>query len=138
METDYSWGAVVVDLSRRYLLVLHASGNHWDHPKGHAESGETPYQTALREIAEEAHIEAEIIDGFQTEASWVLPDGRGKKVVYYLARRKSECGLTGPPGEILDTVWLSYREARERITYQSGKDVLDRAEEFLSSLQGSS
>ncbi|MCK5735445.1 MAG: NUDIX domain-containing protein [Spirochaetaceae bacterium] len=133
METDYAWGAVVINPYRHYLLVLHASGNHWDHPKGHAEPGETPVETALREIAEEAEIEVEIINGFQSEAEWTLPDGRPKKVVYYLARHIGELKTKGMEGEILDTIWLPYHEAREKITYDSGKEVLDKAEKFLSS-----
>jgi tRNA nucleotidyltransferase (CCA-adding enzyme) len=135
METDYAWGAVVVDLYRRYLLVLHASGNHWDHPKGHAEEGESPLETALREVREEAQIQGEIIEGFQAEAHWLLPDGRPKKVVYFLARRISDAEKEGPEGEILDRIWLPYHEAREKITYDSGKRILDMAEKFLSGLE---
>ncbi|RKX86236.1 MAG: hypothetical protein DRP70_10475 [Spirochaetes bacterium] len=133
MNTDFAWGAVVIDLSRRYLLVLHAGGNHWDHPKGHAESGESPVETALREIREEAQIETEIIEGFRVETGWTLPGGRPKRVVYFLARRVGKAEKQGPEGEILDCLWLPYSEAREKITYESGKEVLDKAEEFLSS-----
>jgi len=132
METDRAYGAVLVDPSRRYILVLHASGNHWDHPKGHAEAGETPDETALREIREETQVDAELIEGFQTAAEWTLPDGRKKKVVYFLARSIGEAADQGPAGEILDTVRLPYREAREKITYETGRIVLDRAEAFLS------
>ena len=133
METDSAWGAVVIDPSRRYLLVLHASGNHWDSPKGHAEPGESPRETALREIREEAQIEAKIIEGFQTQAGWILPDGRPKKVTYYLALRTGKAEKQGPEGEILETIWLPYEEARAKITYESGKTVLDKAEAFLLS-----
>lgn len=128
---DRSWGAVVVDEAGRYLLVRHANGGHWDHPKGHPESGETPEETALREIREEGGIAAELIQGFAEEARWTLPDGRGKTVVYFLARKTAESTPTGPEGEILETAWLSYIAARRRITYETGKNVLDRAEAFL-------
>jgi tRNA nucleotidyltransferase (CCA-adding enzyme) len=132
MDTDRSWGAVVFDGRQRFLLVLHASGNHWDHPKGHPEKGETPKETALREIREEALVSAEIIGGFETGASWTLPDGRPKRVVYFLARCTGAAeGAGGNPEEILGTVWLPYQEARERITYSTGKEVLDRARNFL-------
>lgn len=131
MEPDRSWGAVVVDSRGYFLLVLHASGNHWDHPKGHAEKNESATQTARREVREEARIDVEIISGFQFETGWVLPDGRPKKVVYFLATRKGDCPAEGPEGEILDIVWLNYAQARERITYESGKLVLDAAQNFL-------
>lgn len=131
MKTDRSWGAVVVDSRGKYLLVHHASGKHWDHPKGHAEKNETPTETAKREIREEAGIEAELINGFQMETGWVLPDGRPKKVVYFLARHAGNCPAEGPEDEILETVWLDYNEARERISYESGKLVLDGAKQYL-------
>lgn len=130
-RTDRAYGAVVVDHLSRFLLVHHASGNHWDHPKGHAEPGETPRETASREIREEAQIQVEFIDGFQTEASWILPDGRQKTVVYFLARRISESTVQGPEGEILAKIWLPLEKARSKITYQTGKEVLDQAGYFL-------
>lgn len=134
IEPDRSWGAVVVDSRRYYLLVHHASGMHWDHPKGHSEKNESPTETALREIREEAQTEVEIIKGFQMETGWVLPDGRPKKVVYFLARRTRDCPSEGPQDEILATVWLAYTEARKKITYDSGKLVLDAAQTFLEEL----
>lgn len=137
-EDDRSWGAVVFEdaekgIERRYLLVLHASGGHWDHPKGHAETGETPEDTVRREIREEGGVEIRLREGFVTDASWRLPDGRAKTVTYYLAEKTSECSTGGPEGEILGTVWLPYGEARNRITYETGKRVLDEAAAFLSS-----
>jgi len=41
---------------RQFLLMRHS--DRWDLPKGHAEPGETPRQTALRETEEETGIDA--------------------------------------------------------------------------------
>jgi 8-oxo-dGTP pyrophosphatase MutT (NUDIX family) len=131
MRMERSWGAVVTDKRGRFLLVHHASGNHWDHPKGHAEKGESPQETALREIREEAQIIAEITDGFIIETGWTLPDGRPKKVTYYLAHSIGDCEREGPEGEIIGKVWLSYGDARKKITYETGKEVLDKARDFI-------
>ena len=108
-----------------------ASGNHWDHPKGHPEPGETPRDTAAREIREEGGVEVHFIGDFLQERSWILPDGRGKDVGYFLGEKLAEVPTGGPEGEILDTTWLSYGEARERITWDSGRSVLDAAEKYL-------
>jgi len=131
LPPDQSWGAVVVDDEGRFLLVHHASGGHWDSPKGHAEPHETAVETALREIREEGGVEAEIIAGFSERADWILPDGREKQVVYFLARRLGPCESAKPGDEILALAWLPYEEARDLISYESGKRVLDRAREFL-------
>jgi len=155
MKIDRSWGAVVIDNEQKFLLVQHSNGQHWSHPKGHPNSGETPFETAIREIREEGNVDVTLIDGFQMQEAWNLPDGRRKEVVFYLGKkidsagenriggremdialttRKSERRLSGEV-EILGRVWLSYQEALERITYEAGRRVLRGAMEFLK-LQG--
>lgn len=44
---------------RQFLLMRHP--DRWDLPKGHAESGETPRQTALREMEEETGLNREAV-----------------------------------------------------------------------------
>lgn len=44
----------------KFLLLRHA--DRWDLPKGHAEPGEMPRQTAIRETHEETGIEPEAIE----------------------------------------------------------------------------
>jgi len=152
MEIDRSWGAVVVDNEQRFLLVQHSSGQHWSHPKGHSNPGETPFETAIREIREEGDVDVALMDGFQMREAWNLPDGRRKEVVYYLGRKTGSTGKSRMGGgelrtaaaareggnrlsdgeEILGRVWLPYHEALERLTYESGKRVLRGALDFLN------
>jgi len=151
MEIVRSWGAVVVDSEQKFLLVQQSNGRHWSHPKGHPNPGETSFETAIREIREEGDVDVSLIEGFQIQEAWILPDGRRKEVVYYLgkrtdsaevsrmggsrlgmptAKREEEEGLSGKE-EILGRVWLTYHEALERITYEAGKRVLRKAAQFL-------
>jgi 8-oxo-dGTP pyrophosphatase MutT (NUDIX family) len=117
--------------SVRFLLVHHASGGHWDHPKGHAEENESPEETVRREVAEEGGVRIRLVPGFEAEAHWILPDGRPKTVTYFLAEKIGECEAGGPEGEILGTAWLTCAEARARMTYDTGRQVLDEAAERL-------
>lgn len=133
---DRSWGAVVVDnadagAERLYLLVKLASGNHWDSPKGHPETDESPLACARREIREEAGVEVRFLEDFVKEVSWILPDGRPKDVGYFLAVRTGTVQTGGPENEILDIAWLPFEEAMERVTYESGRVVLQAAREAL-------
>ncbi len=139
MNTDRSFGAVVyhypnAGMERHYLLVHHISGGHWDHPKGHPELGESPKDTARREIGEECGVLIEFEEGFFTEVSWVLPDGRRKVVGFYLAHKtgKEIDRSAFIEKEILQFRWLPYKEAKKLITYDTGRRVLDEAERFIS------
>lgn len=49
-----SW---IIDKKRnKTLLIKHPKLNKWMQPGGHIESNETPYETAIREMEEEANI----------------------------------------------------------------------------------
>lgn len=48
-----SAAGVIFIAAGRVLLLLRADGGGWGFPAGTAEDGETPYQTALREVCEE-------------------------------------------------------------------------------------
>ena len=45
-----------------YLVISSSDGAHWVFPKGHIEPNESPEETALRELREEAGIIGEIVD----------------------------------------------------------------------------
>ena len=135
MKRDLSFGAVVFRQhcgKREYLLVHHASGQHWDHPKGHPERGESPWETAKREVEEESGVLVSLRSGMRLEASWTLPSGQPKTVTYYLGEATGEGVTGGPEGEILNCQWCSFSQAMERITWESGKEVLKAAEEILN------
>ena len=54
-------GGVVFDPLGRVLILRHHRGE-WVFPKGHIDTGETPLQAALREIEEEAGVQATCLD----------------------------------------------------------------------------
>ncbi|OQX29135.1 MAG: hypothetical protein B0D92_05315 [Spirochaeta sp. LUC14_002_19_P3] len=141
MSPDRSYGAVVYQSGpqsgeRLYLLVYHLSGGHWDHPKGHPEPGETHEETAVREILEETGVPVTLWKDFFTEAQWIKPDGRLKITGYFIGKAESpRISIQCPDHEILEAKWLPYPDARKLITHEAGKDVLDKAEKFISGRQ---
>ena len=59
-----AYGGVVINTEGRVLLrepMDHYKGDFWTFPKGKPEFGESPEQTALREVLEETGYRAEIL-----------------------------------------------------------------------------
>jgi bis(5'-nucleosidyl)-tetraphosphatase len=98
-----------------WLTLLLRAFRNWDFPKGMCEPGESPLETARREVAEETGIR-------ELEFTWgeaaidTGPYNRGKTARYYLAQTSEEqviMGIspeTGRP-EHHEYRWLSFDDA---------------------------
>lgn len=79
-----SSGAVVVrDVNGQWRFLLLRAFNHWDFPKGMLEEGESPFDAALREIAEETTLD-DLDFAWGHEFIETGPYSRGKTARYYL------------------------------------------------------
>lgn len=113
-----------------YLLVEHVHGDHWAFSKGTPEAGETPLQTAVRELAEEANVhDVHLIDdvSFSEEYSYTTTDGKHvhKINTYFLGFVDDTTTAAALlPDEIVQVVWLPYAAARDRLTFPQAKALL--------------
>jgi len=116
IEQRLSCGVVIVRQTEQgwATLVLRAF-HHWDFPKGILESGEEPFDAALREVQEETGIEDLSFDwGDRYFESG--PYSRGKVARYYIGNTRKaavEMGLspeTGEP-EHHEWRWVTFDEA---------------------------
>ena len=57
MKDDCIFGTILISTSGRICVVQGNSTLKWSFPKGHCRSGETPFQCAKRETAEETGIQ---------------------------------------------------------------------------------
>lgn len=136
---DCSAGAVVYkmeDGQPRYLLVLSGDREYWGFPKGHLEPDEMLEQTIAREVREETGCEIDIVNGFQHEMHYVLPNGGKKTVVLKLAQGKGELPIELPNDEIAEVRWCSYGEALRLMGYEDTKRALNEAHMFLRLKRG--
>lgn len=132
---EHSAGTVVIK-DGKYLL-LHYDSGHWDFAKGHLESGETPEQAALRELKEETGIEdAELLPGFVEKIKYFFKrEGKtvAKEVIFFIARAKTD--KVKLSFEHKDFVWLPFKEAVEKLTFNTAKEVLRKADAFLKNVE---
>lgn len=110
------------------FLVVQASRNptQWVLPKGHIEPGENPEETAVREIREEAGVDAEVLRPVG-DISFVTPR-EPVHARFYLMRRRGDA----PADENRSVAWLPYEEARDRLTFEDQRGLLARANDLLA------
>lgn len=144
METvqDKAFGVIPVfknpDGDFLFCVVQH-QGEHYGFPKGHAEPGESEEQTAIRELAEETGIQnVKIASGVIYGQAYHFTNAEilyDKTVKYFLGFVASTDTQTPPEfkTEISDLKWLSYQEARNQLTYEDTKIILDQVWDFLKS-----
>ena len=136
MAKEKSCGTIVLkrqkDGSVKYLL-LHYSAGHWDFPKGHQEKNEKEEQTALRELKEETGIEdIEIVEGFKETIKYFYRKAEEviyKEVVFFLVQSATE--HVDISSEHTGYAWTSYEHAQKRLTFNTAKDLLRKANQFL-------
>jgi 8-oxo-dGTP pyrophosphatase MutT (NUDIX family) len=129
-------GAVVFRRTERgvRLLVLRAYRN-WDFPKGLIEAGESEFQAAKREVAEETGLAA-LDFPFGEEYCETLPYALGKVARYYLAET-DEAAIELPVSPELgrpehhEWRWVSFDEAEELLPPRLAR-VLDWARRTIA------
>ena len=136
MGTEKSAGIVLFrsESNKNEFLLLNYPQGHWDFIKGKVEENETMHETAQRETREETGISnIEFIDGFE---EWVEYDFKfkkediHKKVIFFLA--KTDEKNIHLSHEHNDYIWLEYNDALKKTTFENAKNVLSKANEFLS------
>ena len=136
MVWEKSCGALVVrrDKDNYYVLMIrHKAGGHRSFPKGHMESGETEYATALREVMEETSSRIAIVSDFRSTVTYSPSPGVMKEVVYFLAFTTEE-SVQPREGEIAEVEWIPIDEAEGCLTHENDKTVFRAAMERMQHL----
>ncbi len=117
-----------------HVLVIRDPYKKWGLPKGHAEEGEGPQETALREVAEETGLtdltlgpELVTIDW----TFWVQGEHIHKFATFYLMF--SERGDPVPEAKegITEARWIRLETADQRISYQNASEVVKAAQRVV-------
>ncbi len=108
-------------------------------PKGAVDEGETPEEAALREVHEEAGIEAALVRKLTDikyfyVRSWGGRERVFKTVSFFLFRYASgRLGMIRPEMrvEVRRAIWLPLDKAHEKLTYKGERQVLSMAQRFV-------
>lgn len=143
MPFEKSAGAVIFrkEGNKIYYLLLHypstkrgAKGDYWDFPKGHVEKGEKIEDTAKREVGEETGLtDVKFVEGFKEWIKYFFrSEGKNvfKIVTFFLAETKEkEVKISF---EHTGAEWLEYEQAMNRLAFKNAKEILKKANGYLS------
>lgn len=136
MAIEITSGAVVYRKNNgeiEYLLLESQNKGHfWGFPKGHVEGNETLEETAKREIKEETQLVLPIDTSFYVYTEYDLPNGNRKQMTLYTADLTQSEDIHLQAEEIKNCGWFNYADARERLTYDNLKQLLDQVNDHLT------
>ncbi|MCZ2466320.1 bis(5'-nucleosyl)-tetraphosphatase [Limosilactobacillus vaginalis] len=136
MAIEITSGAVVYRKNNgeiEYLLLESQNKGHfWGFPKGHVEGNETLEETAKREIKEETQLVLPIDTSFHVYTEYDLPSGNRKQMTLYTADLTQSEDIHLQAEEIKNCGWFNYADARERLTYDNLKQLLDQVNDHLT------
>lgn len=105
----------------------------WGLPKGLIEPDEPPEDAAIREVAEETGLLAEIEADLGTIRYFYVWEGvRVRKQVRFFLMRAIGGDVANHDDEMEDVRWFPARRAVKRAGYRGEREVLERAVEHLT------
>lgn len=128
---EYSAGGLIFDEEGRVAIIArHSRSGHleWCLPKGHIEKGETPQETAVREVHEETGILGEVVDSIATIDYWFTgTTQRVHKLVhhYVLKQTGGELSVEGDPDhEAEDAIWVRFEDLDDVLSYPNERKIV--------------
>jgi 8-oxo-dGTP pyrophosphatase MutT (NUDIX family) len=102
-------------------------------PKGHPEEGESPVDAALREVREEAGVDARLVEPLGDVRYWYTRDGRRiAKVVSFFLLQYVGGEVEDHDFEVERASWMALEDAARELTYAGEREMAARALSRLS------
>jgi 8-oxo-dGTP pyrophosphatase MutT (NUDIX family) len=138
MEREFSSGAVVVRRikGRPMLAAIRPQGKPegtWALPKGNLDPGETPAETAVREVLEETGVHGRLVEKLgDVKYTYTRQDGtRVFKIVsfYLLQAGRGRLGAIADEMriEVADARWLPLEDAPRLLAYGGEREMAAKA-----------
>lgn len=143
-KTDESFGVVPVKKINNiwYVFLIHqvswVGDTYWTFPKGHAMDEETPIQTAKRELYEETGLTADqIFENFsyQNQYDFIHEGVKIDKTVTYFLTSVNNQQSDVDTDEVKESGWFTLATAREKVSHDSSRQIIDLVERDLITLE---
>ncbi len=142
MKREFSAGGIILRQAQdKFLkktwevLLTQSSANHyWGFPKGNVGEGESMKEAALREVKEEAGVEAEIIEKVgDSKYVYTHPCDKVKvfKVVTIYLMKYISGDVSDHDWEVSEAGWYSPEEALKTLSFSQDKQLLRLALEKI-------
>jgi 8-oxo-dGTP pyrophosphatase MutT (NUDIX family) len=97
-------------------------------PKGHPEEGESAVDAALREVREEAGVDARLVEPLGDVRYWYTRDGRRiAKVVSFFLLEYVGGEVEDHDFEVEQARWIALEDAARDLTYPGEREMASRA-----------
>jgi len=132
-STEFSAGGVVVNDDNEVVVIVptrrSADGSKvLALPKGHPDGRESAVEAALREVREEAGVEAEVLGSLGEVRYWYQRGGkRIAKVVEFFLLRYVSGTVDDHDHEVEHARWIALEEAARSLSYKGERDMAARA-----------
>jgi 8-oxo-dGTP pyrophosphatase MutT (NUDIX family) len=120
--------ALIGRLDRRGRLL-------WSLPKGHVEAGETPEQTAVREVSEETGIFGRVIAPLGVIDFWFVAGGkRVHKTVHHFLLLAESGELSDEDVEVTEVAWVPLPEVDAKLAYEDERRLVRHVPALLADI----
>jgi 8-oxo-dGTP pyrophosphatase MutT (NUDIX family) len=121
------------------VYVRFGGKERWQLPKGIVDEGETPQETARREVREEAGIEAELLAPIDVIEYWYVGSSRKRRVrfhkfVHFFLFRYVSGDVNNHDREVIETRWVSIDEAESMLAFKNEREMVSRAREMIEAM----
>lgn len=118
------------------VVVLVGPKGRWQLPKGIVGPGESAEETAVREVREEAGVEAELSSHLRTVEYWYVGSSGGARVrfhkfVHFYLLRYLQGDVAEHDHEVLEARWVTMKEAVRMLAFRNEREVVELARESL-------
>jgi 8-oxo-dGTP pyrophosphatase MutT (NUDIX family) len=127
-STEFSAGGVVV--RDRECVVIVPTRRAADGrkvlalPKGHPDPGESAADAALREVREEAGVQARLVEKLGDVRYWYMREGRRiAKVVSFFLLEYVDGDVRQHDFEVEEAVWMPLEQAARELTYKGEREM---------------